>query len=160
MSAAQLACFGVNMQTHGAVTRPYDFDRATVDLYRTYCQIHYGLLPYLQEQAEICSTANTPLMRHLFLHYPDDRQSRHVEDQYFLGEDLLIAPVMERADSRDVYLPPGLWRDLYTGRHYTGGLTLAAYPARYDGFRSLCRRRLSPDDCLRCLTPYPRSSPA
>ncbi|CAH1395545.1 unnamed protein product [Nezara viridula] len=50
--------------------------------------------------------------------------------EFLLGEDLLVAPVLEQgATSRDIYLPRGEWRDENTGKVYTGPTTLKKYPA-------------------------------
>jgi len=126
---AQLACFGPNMQTHGKVTRPYDFDAETVALYRRYSKIHYALIPYLREQAETACRTGLPLVRHLCLGAPADPAAWEIEDQYLLGPDLLVAPVLTDAASRNLYLPPGSWRDLYDDTKYAGGTWLKNYPA-------------------------------
>jgi len=128
----QLACFGPVMSTHGTVTRPYDFEPKVVDLYRRYSKIHTALIPYLREQAELGAAAGLPLMRHPFLHRPNDRFAADVEDQYFLGEDLLVAPVLEAVESRNVYLPSGTWYHLFTDAKRRGPVQLAAYPAPLD----------------------------
>ena len=126
---AQLACFGLNMQTHGKVTRPYDFDGNTLGLYRLYSKIHYALIPYLREQAETACRTGLPLVRHLYLGAPADETVWDIDDQYLLGADLLVAPILNDAVSRDLYLPPGDWRDLYDGTAYPGGAWLRNYPA-------------------------------
>ena len=56
----------------------------------------------------------------LFFEYPEDRASWLVEDQYFFGTDILVAPLMEEARSRDIYLPPGRWIDYQGGEVYEG----------------------------------------
>lgn len=60
------------------------------------------------------------MLRALFFEYPEDPTSWLVEDQYLLGTDLLVAPLMEDAPSRDVYLPPGSWIDYQDGKAYEG----------------------------------------
>ncbi len=129
---AQLACLGPVMSTHGTVTRPYDFYPRTIDIYRLYSKIHYALIPYLVEQSHIGCAAGLPLMRHMFLHCPNDKLAWGIEDQYFLGEDLLVAPVLERVESRNVYLPSGTWHNLLTGNKFRGPIQLASYPAPLD----------------------------
>ena len=58
--------------------------------------------------------------RTLFFEYPEDPTSWLVEDQYFVGTDILVAPLMEDVPGRNVYLPPGLWTDYQTGETYAG----------------------------------------
>ncbi len=82
LRGAQLACFGPNMQTHGKVTRPYDFDAGTVEVYRRYSRAHRLLQPYLVEQARACCESGLPLVRHLWLHRPGDPDCMDCEDQH------------------------------------------------------------------------------
>ena len=60
-------------------------------------------------------------MRHLFLAYPADANVLDIEDQYLLGDDLLVAPILDEADKRDVYLPAGIWRPLFGKSEIKGG---------------------------------------
>ncbi len=132
LRGAQLACFGPNMQTHGKVTRPYDFDDGTVAVYRRYCLAHQLLRPYLLEQARACCESGLPLVRHLWLHGPGDTACMDCEDQYLLGGSLLVAPVLRRADARAVYLPAGAWRALTDGTPFEGPRRLGRVRAPLD----------------------------
>ena len=129
LRGAEMACFSVCMQTHGKVTRPYDFDPETIDVYRLYCNLHEKLIPYLVEQGKVSTFSGMPLCRHLFLVTPEDETVWGIDDEYFLGDALLVAPVMENAEKRDIYLPAGEYRDLFTGKTYAGGQTIKDYPA-------------------------------
>jgi alpha-D-xyloside xylohydrolase len=64
-----------------------------------------------------------PVMRPLFLEFPDDRAAWSVDDAYLFGPDLLVAPVLEAgATDRTVHLPAGArWTDAWTGEAYEGG---------------------------------------
>jgi alpha-D-xyloside xylohydrolase len=61
-----------------------------------------------------------PMMRTLFFEYPDDPTSWMIEDEYFFGPDLLVAPLFEAAGHREVYLPPGIWIDYQSNIRYDG----------------------------------------
>ena len=126
---AQMGCFSSNMQTHGTVTRPYDFDPWVKDIYRVYCKLHQKLRPYLLEQAEIAVKTGAPLMRHLFLYDPQDETVYGIDDEYMLGDALLVAPVLTDAADRDIYLPRGDWTHLISGQSFKGGQRLAHFPA-------------------------------
>ncbi len=126
---AQLASFSLNMQTHGTVTRPYDFAPEIVNIYRSYCEIHQLLRPYLAQQSRIATKTGLPVLRHLFLYDHEDPATYAVEDQYLLGDDLLIAPVLTAGTKRDIYLPRGEWQDLLTDTVYPGRQTLTDFPA-------------------------------
>ena len=125
----ELACFSANIQTHGKVMRPYDFPEAIKDLYRIYASMHDEMRPYLAEQGRIASRTGLPLMRALALCDSKDPQCLDCEDEYTLGDAFLVAPVMERLESRDVYLPHGKWMHLITGECYDGGTWLKDFPA-------------------------------
>jgi alpha-glucosidase (family GH31 glycosyl hydrolase) len=126
---AQMSCFSSNMQTHGTVTRPYDFAEPVRDIYRSYAKLHEALRPYLLEQAGYACKTGTPLLRHLFLYDPKDPGVLNVEDEYLLGSALLTAPVFSPAEERDIYLPKGNWRNIWDGAVYRGAGTLRAFPA-------------------------------
>ena len=75
-------------------------------------------MPYIYAEAEKCVKTGLPMMRALWLEYPEDRNTRHIDDQYLFGDSLLIAPVLKplaRSRFRDVYLPAGVWFDYFTG---------------------------------------------
>ena len=92
---------------------------------KRYIELRYQLLPYTYTLAWEARTTGLPLMRALWLHYPDDAQSRKTGDEFLWGRDLLIAPVYHQgATSRDVYLPPGGWYDWWTGAKAAGGRTI------------------------------------
>jgi alpha-glucosidase (family GH31 glycosyl hydrolase) len=69
-----------------------------------------------------CATTGMPVMRALWLHYPDDPVAIARDDEYLWGRDLLVAPVVEKgATSRKVYLPRGAWFDFWTSERIQGG---------------------------------------
>lgn len=136
----EMGCFTVNMQTHGIVTRPYDFPARIVDIYRRYSELHLALVPYLREQAAVSCRTGLPLVRHLALGWPEDRTARDCEDEYLLGADLLVAPVLDRRNRRDVYLPAGRWEDLFTGEALEGPRTLRGLPVPLDRIPVFVRR--------------------
>jgi hypothetical protein len=94
--------------------------------FRSYAQLHQSLFPYLYGAARTAHLTGLPIMRHLFLAYPHDPRVYGLNDEYLLGPDLLVAPVITPAvTSRQVYLPAGTWVDYWTGALATGGRTLS-----------------------------------
>ena len=114
---------GSHTRTHGTPPKePWEFGAAFMDAYRRAAEMKYRLLPYIYAQAKDSSERGLPMVRALFVEYPDDPGSWQVEDQYLLGSDILVAPFFEHgSNGRDVYLPPGRWVDYQTGRSYAGG---------------------------------------
>jgi alpha-D-xyloside xylohydrolase len=79
-------------------------------------------MPYVYAQAKDCSDHGLPMVRALFVEYPDDPGSWQVEDEYLYGSSILVAPLMHKgATDRAVYLPPGTWIDYQSGKVYAGG---------------------------------------
>lgn len=96
-------------------------DARTVRVFRTYARLHHELQPYLHRMARRAHTHGMPLVRPLFLADPDDPTSWRIEDQYLLGDELLVAPVTTAGQRIvDVYLPAGRWCDVWTGRIHGG----------------------------------------
>jgi alpha-glucosidase (family GH31 glycosyl hydrolase) len=91
---------------------------------KSYDELRYQLLSYNYTLAWEARTTGLPMMRALWLHYPDDVKST-IADEYLWGKDLLIAPVYAKgATSRAVYLPKGDWYDWWTNEKQTGGQTI------------------------------------
>ncbi|WP_406853736.1 TIM-barrel domain-containing protein [Alsobacter sp. KACC 23698] len=86
--------------------------------------LRYRLAPYLYTCLWSAATRDEPVVRPLFLAFPEDAGAATVQDSFMLGPDLLVAPVLEEgAVAREVYFPahPGGWHDLRDGRAYAGG---------------------------------------
>jgi alpha-glucosidase (family GH31 glycosyl hydrolase) len=89
---------------------------------KKYSELRYQLLPYTYTLAREARDSGLPLMRAMWLHYPDDERARGIGTQFMWGRDLLIAPVFTKgASSRDVYLPKGEWFDWWTNERLSGG---------------------------------------
>jgi alpha-glucosidase/alpha-D-xyloside xylohydrolase len=93
---------------------------------RKFDELRYQLLPYTYTLARESRDTGLPLMRALFLHYPNDERARGLGTEYLWGRDLLVAPVFQKgATSRDVHLPKGDWYDWWTNAKHAGGQTVA-----------------------------------
>ena len=87
----------------------------------------YELLPYLYNCFWQTSQTGMPMMRALLLEYPDDPRTWDVSDEFLVGSDLLVAPILAaHASERDVYLPKGVWHDLHDDKLAVGGETVRA----------------------------------
>jgi alpha-glucosidase (family GH31 glycosyl hydrolase) len=111
-----------------------------IDIYRQYVKLRFRLLPYITAEARHSSETGEPMMRPLFLDWPDNRQSWQVADQYCFGRSLLVAPVLQPgADERRLYLPAGQWKDFWNGDVYPG-LQWLTVPAPLDRIPVFQRR--------------------
>jgi len=102
---------------------PKELHNAEIEpICRKYLDLRYQLMPYLYSLVRETHDSGMPIMRALWLHYPDDPQAVGRSDQYLWGKDMLVAPVIEAgAAARQVYLPPGGWYDFWTGERSEGG---------------------------------------
>jgi len=143
LRATAMAAFCPIMQYHSEYTAPgepskdrtpwriqeHSGDERVIPLARHFARLRMALLPYLVREAAHSAATGEPLMRALLLDHPDDPQCWALANQYRLGRDLLVAPVVEEgATSRQLYLPRGAWHDLWTGAALAGSqwITVAA----------------------------------
>ena len=88
---------------------------------RKYLELRYCMLPYLYSAVHECATTGMPVMRALWLHYPDDSTAVARPDEYLWGRHILVAPVVEKgATTRSIYLPRGQWYDFWTNDRMQG----------------------------------------
>jgi alpha-D-xyloside xylohydrolase len=116
----QAAVFGSHLRYHGAQPRePYEYPGVS-DLVRQWLRLRYALIPYLVEQGKKVCRTGFPLLRAMVLHHQDDPVCWHIDDQFFCGDDLLVAPILNARDRRNIYLPAGYWEDFWTGELIEG----------------------------------------
>ncbi len=109
-------------RSHGQPPKEaWEYSEEFLDYFRSAIETRYRLMPYIYAQSKDCSEKGLPVVRALFLDYPDDPGSWLIEDQYMFGSDMLVAPLLTNGDGRDVYLPPGSWIDYQTGKSYPAG---------------------------------------
>jgi alpha-D-xyloside xylohydrolase len=108
---------------HGAPPKePWEYSAAFLDLFRRTDEMKYRLMPYIYAQAKQATVHGLPMVRALFVEYPNDPGAWQVDNEYLFGSDILVAPLLEaNTTGRDVYLPAGDWIDYQTGKLYSGG---------------------------------------
>lgn len=117
----QLGTFSSHMRYHGTTPRePWEFPEVA-PLLRAWWQLRYALIPYLERAGKAATRSGLPVLRALVFHHPGDRTCWHVDDQFYCGDDLLVAPVLRPGGRRDIYLPDGDWMDFWSGRAVAGG---------------------------------------
>ena len=108
---------------HGqAPKEPWEYGEGFQDTFRTAIELKYRLMPYIYAQSKYSTEKGLPMLRALFVEYPDDPGSWLVDNEYLFGSDILVAPLFEEGVySRDVYLPPGQWIDYQSKKVYAAG---------------------------------------
>jgi alpha-glucosidase/alpha-D-xyloside xylohydrolase len=103
--------------------RPEDIRNPAIEpICKKYLELRYRLMPYIYSAAKETCETGLPMIRALWLHYPDDPVAVARGDEYLFGRDLLVAPVVEKgAVSRTLYLPRGTWYDFWTNEKQEGG---------------------------------------
>jgi alpha-glucosidase len=102
---------------------PAELQRPEIEsILRKYLELRYRLMPYLYTAVRETHETGLPIMRALWLHYPDDPMAVARGDEYLWGRDILVAPVVEKgASNRRLYLPRGTWHDFWTEERADGG---------------------------------------
>ncbi len=117
---AEQAVFTPVMRTHEG-NRPernwqHDTDLHTLKAFARLSKIHTLLAPYSRAASREYQKTGVPLMRPVFLHYPDGK-TENLQYEYLYGRDLLVAPVYKPKRSKwKVYLPDDQWIHLWSGK--------------------------------------------
>ena len=116
----QVGVFTSHMRYHGAQPRePYEYP-SVAELVRKWWRLRYALIPYLVETGRKATQTGLPVLRAMIFHHQDDPLCWTIDDQFYCGDSFLVAPILNDRGSRDVYLPQGTWRDLWSGKVISG----------------------------------------
>jgi alpha-glucosidase len=115
----ELAAFTAMFRTHETNDRDVNFqvdsDAETLEQFARFARIFAALAPYRQTLMQKAADRGYPLVRHLLFENPDDPEAYNIDDEFMLGPDVLVAPVLDAAvTSRRVYLPAGQWVHLWS----------------------------------------------
>jgi alpha-glucosidase len=119
----ELAAFTTVFRTHEG-NRPEDnhqiySDEETLAHFSRLAQVYAAWKPYRMELVEEASETGLPVVRHPFVHYPDDPEVLGLKYQFMVGSEFMVAPVLDPGkESVEVYLPAGRWVHLWSGRRY------------------------------------------
>ncbi|HET6803844.1 MAG TPA: TIM-barrel domain-containing protein [Frateuria sp.] len=110
----------------GNLRMPWVYGAEGVALMRKYFTLREQLVPYLYTQAWLAHRDTLPILRPLYLAYPDTDEAYRHPHEYFFGKSMLVAPVLAPDGEVTVWLPPGSWIDFFTGKRYAGGRSFSA----------------------------------
>src|SRR3712207_3351662 len=103
------------------VVMPWSYDAETLRLWRAAANLHRRARPLIRALWRQGRATGMPIARPLWLHYPKDRTAARQDQQWMLGPNVLVAPVVQDgARRRRVYLPRGCWRHAQTGARFKG----------------------------------------
>jgi alpha-glucosidase (family GH31 glycosyl hydrolase) len=108
---------------------PWDYGAKSAELCRYFANLHVELAPKILEVAKASIKNCLPIIRPLFWLDPSDEQALTCDDEFLLGDEFLVAPVVTpNTNQRDIYLPAGPWQNYWTKEIITGGTLLKDYP--------------------------------
>ncbi len=121
---AEWAALTPVFRLHGAIQHehtPWAQGIRSVNVYRQLSELHISAQPLISRLWREADETGMPITRPLYMAYPGDPQAALQDQEWLLGPDVLVAPVVERgAISRSVYFPSGCWEDPETGLQVSG----------------------------------------
>lgn len=123
----QFGVFCPTFRTHGTRKQNeiWSYGETAEQILVKYLRLRYHLMPYIYSLAYQVTLTGSPIMRALWMDFPEDTCTQ-IEDEFLFGPSLLVAPVVEQgASSRQVYLPEGCsWYNYWTDQKIQGGQTI------------------------------------
>jgi alpha-glucosidase len=143
---AEWAALSPVFRLHGAgltgTHTPWSFGAATAREYDRISDLHLRAAPLIERLWHQADTTGMPITRPLWLQYPGDRADWRQDQEWMLGSDVLVAPVVtEGATARMVFFPPGCWRAPSGATHHGPGSTLVSAPLTVLPYFTRCGTR-------------------
>jgi alpha-glucosidase len=119
----ELGAFTAVFRTHEGnipgVNHQFYSDEETLRHFVRFAKIYAAWKPYRMELVREASETGLPVVRHPFIHYPEDPEVLDLEYQFMVGKALMVAPVLDPdTDTVELYLPAGNWAHLWTGERH------------------------------------------
>ena len=121
----EAALFSPLFRNHSALQvrdqEPWVFGPKVLNIYRKFLNLRYQFIPYLYDCFYQETQTGIPVMRPLVLNYPNDETVRNMNDEYMVGDQILVAPILQQGQTvRSVYLPKGEWVTYDGTQQYQG----------------------------------------
>ena len=119
----QFGLLSSHSRLHGSSSYrvPWLFDEEACDVLRKFVKLKCSLMPYLYRQAVLSHEHGTPMLRPMFVEFPEDRSCETLDRQYMLGDSLLAAPIFKSSGEVEYYVPEGRWYNILTEEEVAGG---------------------------------------
>ena len=118
----QFGLLSSHSRLHGShsVRVPWAFDDEASDVLRKFTKLKLSLLPELAIASNEVSDEGTPVMRPMVMEFPEDPSTAYLDQQYMLGDNLIVAPVFSPDGVVRYYVPEGKWTNYLTGEVVEG----------------------------------------
>ena len=124
----QFGMFCSHSRFHGTTPRePWEYGKKSIDICKKYILLRYRLIPYIYSYAYIANKTGIPIVRAMVLEFQDDHNTYDKDLQYMFGRELLVAPIFNETNIRNIYLPAGKWLDYWDKKEYTGPINIRYY---------------------------------
>jgi len=120
----QMGVFDPVFRPHGSgiPSEPIFFSSETQDIVREAIKLRYRLMPYIYNAAYENTISGKPIVKPLFYYHTDDDHLKNYSDAYYFGDEIIVAPVINKGvNKKEVYLPKGWWYDYKTSELIKGG---------------------------------------
>ena len=119
MRWTQFGVFSSHIRYHGTNKRePWHYPNIA-PMVKRWWKLRYKLIPYILRESEKATHSGSTIVQALIFHHPEDNNCWHIDDEYYFGDDFLVAPVMSSDNCRDIYLPEGEWVEFFTGDRFS-----------------------------------------
>ena len=119
MRWTQFGVFSSHIRYHGTNKRePWHYPNIA-PMVKRWWKLRYKLIPYILRESEKATRSGSTIVQALIFHHPEDNNCWHIDDEYYFGDDFLVAPVMSSDNCRDIYLPEGEWVEFFTGDRFS-----------------------------------------
>ena len=110
----QFGLLSTHSRYHGNIEYrvPWNYDEEAVEVTKKFTKLKSKLMPYLYEQAVYTAKTGVPMMRPLFMEFVEDRNAYNIDKQYFLGDSIMVSPILSETGDVTYYLPEGKWTQL------------------------------------------------
>lgn len=112
---------------------PWRFGRETERIMTKFLQLRHSMLPYLYTMNHRSYEEDIPLILPLYYEYPEEEQAYTHGNEYYFGNELLVLPMTSKCvpgihmAKENLWLPEGIWYDIFTNRVYKGGRSITVY---------------------------------
>ncbi|MDR1158708.1 MAG: alpha-glucosidase [Oscillospiraceae bacterium] len=122
----------MRMADMGGAQLEFDADEETLSVFARLTRVHAALAPYMRALIRENAHTGLPVMRPMWMVFPDDDRLRRVHHSYMLGEEMLVSPVLRRGRrSQTLLLPAGHWLHMWTKQVHSGGEHTVSAPLGY-----------------------------
>ncbi|MGE4489861.1 MAG: TIM-barrel domain-containing protein [Kiritimatiellales bacterium] len=133
----QFGAFSAALRLHSGLVealdkRPWLWGDDVLRGFNEACELRRLLMPYIYSSAYQCSRDSLPLLRPMYLDHPETEEAHQFPGQYYFGDHLLVCPVVSPLEedglsgAQEIWLPPGVWVDWFTGNRVEGGQILSS----------------------------------